>query len=377
MEVFNVKLAIKDFMHPTLYTGVKPLFLVAEELVTDKSVGHVAEAVWVGLNAEEEFTYISKFAVSGKIILGKYYSAAEKEPFKERLALTNETNLENVVLHRSMVAQIKELETKRSAILQEIQKDFNALRDLYLENKEIYLFEKKNGQWDRELFSDFNINAPYKVISVQNNNNELHLHLKKSKTSKTIKYVNSKKFYAYFIGSLAELSGLKLKNESYLASINSLTTSAKETIQKIEWLDLKDPSLQNILQKLPKHPFEEYFHYIKKEDVRKIVVDEVLLDTLKQIILKHLPKNDNPLGMEYIPIDNLLFIFHMIIPREQALKALEVCDVVYEPPAIVLGFSGEHQMPPKYLVPITHVADAYKQFPDFMSVCKNFQNENS
>ena len=375
MEQFNVSQAIKDFMHPTVYTGVKPIFLVAEELVTDINVGHICEAVWVGVNSSEEFTYISKFAVSGKMILGKYHQAHEMEPFKGRLALVNEKNLENVVLHRGIVAQIKELETKRYKLLDEIQKDFDDLNELYLQGEELYLFEKKDGKWDEELFSNFNINIPYKLIDVQKKSSELHLHLKKSTSSKTKIYSNTDKFYGYFIGSQADITGLKLRDESYLAGIVSLQNDAKTIIKKIQWLGLDDSSVQEILVNLPKHPFEDYFHYVKKEDVRPIDVDEDLVDILKQIILTHIPENNNPLGMEFIPIDKLLFIFHMIILRADALIALETCDVVYEPPAIVLGFSGEHQMPPKYLVPITHVANAYKQFPDFLSVCKNFKNE--
>ncbi|MDF1883623.1 hypothetical protein JHD49_06700 [Sulfurimonas sp. SAG-AH-194-C21] len=357
MEQFNITQAIKDFMHPTVYTGVKPIFLVGEELVTDISVGHVTEAVWVGISSPTEFTYISKFAVSGKIILGKYYQAHEIEPFKGQLALVNDENLKNTVLHRHTLEQIKELEIKRYKLLDEIHKNFDDLKDLALENEEIYLFPKKDGKWDEELFSDFDINTPHKLLSV------------------VIKDID--KFYGYFLGTLADVAGLKLRDESYLAGIVALKNDAKSIIKKIEWLELNDTCVVEVLEKLPKHPFEDYFAYVKKEDVRKVEVDTLLVDTLKKIILQHIPENDNPLGMEYIPIDKLLFLFHMIIPREKALRALEICDVVYEPPAIVLGFSGEHQMPPKYLVPIHHVANAYKQFPNFMSVCENFKDEET
>ena len=375
MEQFNISQAIKDFMHPTVYTGVKPIFLVGEELVTDTSVGHICEAVWVGVNSSEEFSYISKFAVSGKIILQKYYKPSEMEPFKGRLALVNDENLKNVVLHRNAIAQIKELEIKRYKLLDEINKDFDDLRDLHLQDEELYLFEKKNGKWDEELFSDFDINTPYKLLSVQKESTELHLDLKKNKFNKTEKYLNTDKFYGYFTGSLADLAGLKLRDESYLAGIVSLQNDAKTMIKKIQWLDLNDSSVKELLDKLPKHPFEDYFHYVTKENVRNVDVDSELVETLKKIILTHIPENDNPLGMKYIPIDKLLFLFHMIIPRADALVALEACDIVYEPPGIVLGYNGEHQLPPKYLVPITHVANAYKQFPNFMSVCQNIKNE--
>ncbi|MDF1879195.1 hypothetical protein JHD46_06010 [Sulfurimonas sp. SAG-AH-194-C20] len=197
------------------------------------------------------------------------------------------------------------------------------------------------------------------------------------KTATEVKNRNGDKFYGYLIGSLADISGLKLRDESYSTGIVSLKNDAKTIIKKIQWLDINDSSVEEVLVNLPKHPFEDYFYYVKKEDVRHIDVDKDLVDTLNKIILTYIPENNNPLGMEYIPIDKLLFIFHMIIPREEALRALQSCDIVYEPPAMVLGFSGEHQMPPKYLVSISHVADAYKQFPDFMSVCENFKDEKT
>jgi len=377
MEKFNVSQAIKKFMHPTVYTGVKPSFLVAEELVTDISVGHISEAVWVGVNDTEEFTYISKFAVSGKIILNKYNKPSEMKPFKGRLALINDENLENVVLHKYIIEQIEELELKRYKLLDEIHKDFDSLQDLYLENEELYLFVKKDGEWDKELFSDFDINTPYKLVSAQKNADELQLYLKKSKTAKAQKYVNSNKFYGYFRGSLAELSGLKLKDESYLAGILALKEDAKTTIKKIEWLDLDDNRVLEISKKLPKHPFEEYFSYVKKENVRKIDVSEELVNTLKEIILQHMPDTNSPLGIQYIAIDKLIYLFHMVISKEEALAALEDCDIVYEAPGIVLGHSGEHKLPPKYLVPISHVAFAYAKLPNFISVVENFIGEKN
>ncbi|MDQ7068863.1 MAG: hypothetical protein Q9M40_13360 [Sulfurimonas sp.] len=374
MEQLNVTQAIEKFMHPVVYTGVKPIFLVAEELVTEISVGHISEAVWIGINSKKEFSYISKFAVLGKIVFGKYYQKEEIEPFKGRLALVNQKNLKNVVLHRDIVAQIKELEIKRYKLLGEISRDFDNLENLYLEKKELYLFEKKNGEWDEELFSDFNINIPYKLISVQKREKNLHLYLQKVKKAKTKQYLNRDKFYGYFVGSSADIAGLKLKDESYLAGITSLQNEAKMIIKKIEWLSLDDIKVKEVCQELPKHPFEEYFPYVKKENVRDIEVSDKLLTTLKAIILKHMPENDNPLGMKYIPIDKLLYLFHMIISREEALSALEECDIVYEAPGIVLGHSGEHKLPPKYLVPISHVASAYSKLPSFVSLCQNFKD---
>ena len=373
MEQLNITQAIQNFMHPTVYTGVKPLFLVAEELATELGVGQVVEAVWIGINSTKEFSYISKFAVSGKIILGKYHQQSEREPFLGRLALINNENLENVVLHKNTVSQVEELKVKRFKLLDEINKDFERLLDLHSQNKELFLFEKKDGNWDEELFSDLNINNPYQVLSIQQESTELHLSLKDSKTGNIKEYKNTNKFYGYFIGSKADIAGLKLKDESYLASIISLQNDAKTIIKKIEWLDLDDYRLQELTQKLPQYPFEEYFNYVKKENIRKVEVSDELVETLKKIILKHMPETNTPLGMDYILIDKLLFLFHMIIPRDEALLALEKCDIVYEPPGMLLGHGGDRKLPPKYLVPISHVANAYKQFPNFMSVCSDFK----
>jgi len=375
MEEFELSKAIENFMHPTVYTGVNPILLVAEELATKQGVGQVVEAVWVGVNSSQEFSYISKFAVKGKIILGKYYQQNETEPFRGRLALINSENLKNVVVHRNSVEEIKKIKSKRAALLNEIKKDFDSLLDLYSHNKELYLFEKKDGDWKEELFSDLNINAPYRVVDLQKKSSELHLYLKNPKTGITEKHLNTDKFYGYFDGSKADIAGLKLKSESYLKRIISLQNDAKMIIKNIEWLELDDPRIQEISINLPKHPFEDYFHYVDKEKVRDIQVSPALVESLKKIILKHMPENNSPLGMEYIPIDKLLYLFHMIIPRDEALLALETCDIVYEPPGMVLGHGGERKLPPKFLVPISHVASAYQQFSSFMSVCGEFVDE--
>jgi hypothetical protein len=377
MDKNEIDRAIEIFMHPTVYTGVKPILLVAEELATEQGIGQIVEAVWVGVNSSKEFSYISKFAVTGKIVLGKYYQQDEMEPFRGRLALMSSENLKNVVLHRNAVEEIKKIKSKRAALLNEIKKDFDSLLDLYAQNKELYLFEKKDGDWKEELFSDLNINAPYRVVDLQQKPTELHLYLKNPKTGITQKYLSTDRFYGYFFGSQADIAGLKLKSESYLKSIISLQNDAKMIIKKIEWLDLDDPRIQEISIDLPKHPFEDYFQYVKKEKVRNIHVPDALVESLKKIILKHMPENDSPLGMEYIHIDKLLYLFHMIIPRDEALSALEMCDIVYEPPGMVLGHGGERKLPPKFLVPITHVASAYQQFPSFMSVCEDVIDEKT
>ena len=68
MEQFELIEAMGNFMRSTVYTGVKPVLLVAEELVTEQGIGQVVEAVWIGMHSSKEFSYISKFAVTGKII---------------------------------------------------------------------------------------------------------------------------------------------------------------------------------------------------------------------------------------------------------------------------------------------------------------------
>jgi len=372
MEQVDIHNAIENFMQATIYTGVKPILLVAEELVTDKGLGQVVEAVWLGINSSKEFSYISKFAVSGKIILGKYYEKDEMEPFRGRVALVNTQNLEKVVLHKDIISRIKDIKSKRAELLDSIEKDFDKLEELYKQDKELYLFKSKDGDWEEEFFSYFDIDSPYKVIGIEKNVSDFRLHIKNIKTGVNQEYTKLNQFYTYFVGSLAELNGLKLKSESYLASIVSLEAKAKKIIQEIEWLDLDDPQIQAISQSLPKHPFENYFPYVKKEDVREVQVDDALVESLKSIILKHMPENNTPLGMEYIAIDKLLYLFHMIISRDEALEALKSCDVIYEPPAIILGHGGERKLPPKYLLSIRQVASAYEKFPSFVSICKEF-----
>ncbi len=372
MDQSKLDKAIKDFMHPTVYTGVKPVLLVAEELLTKQGNGQVVEAVWVGIQSAQEFSYISKFAVAGKIVLGKYYNQDESEHFRGRLALANNKNVEKVVLHRSCIEEIKKLKSKISELFNEINRDFDDLLNVTLEDKEIYFFEKKDGDWKEELFSDFNINVPYKVVDIQNSTSDIHLYLENPKTRKIDKCLSFERFYGYFVGSQADIAGLKLKSESYLKRIASLENDAKILIKQIDWLDLDNAHIKAIVDKLPEHPFEEYFNYVDKDHVRNIEVPEILVDALKNIILKHMPENNTPLGMEYIPIDKLLYLFHMIIPRDEALLALERCDIVYEPPGMLLGFEGERKLPPKFLVPIRHVASAYQRFPSFVSVCNSF-----
>ncbi|MDQ7062330.1 MAG: hypothetical protein Q9M43_14910 [Sulfurimonas sp.] len=368
MNKINIDKAIDAFIRPTVFTGVKPLLLVAEELVTQKKLGDIVEAVWFSIDSTEAFTYISKFAVKGKIFLKKYYTQDEMQAFRGRVALAQKANLEKLVQHRSLLQEIKELKSKRSALLDEVNRGFDSVLDLYLQREELYLFKKSDAALEKDFFTSFDIDDPYKVIEISP---QLEFQLRHPKTAKIYKYSSSEQFYGYFHGSLAEITGLRLKSQSYFKNIESLQDDAKTMMKSIDWLDLEDSRIQNILKTLPQYPFEEYFKYVKKEDVRKLNVPEETVNKLKNLILKHMPENDTPLGMHYILIDKLLYLFHAIIPRTEALKALESCDIIYEPPAMILGFEGSHHSAPKYLVPISHVVNAYQQFPAFVDACEN------
>ena len=85
-----------------------------------------------------------------------------------------------------------------------------------------------------------------------------------------------------------------------------------------------------------------------------------------------MPDLKGPLGIESIPIDNLLYLFHEIIPRADALLALEACDIIYEPSGLSLGYDGKRTMPPKFLVSVRQVADVYKRFPSFVEACERY-----
>lgn len=371
----EINYAIDQFMHPTVFTGVKPVLLIAEELVTKEKLGQVVEAVWIGVDSDDMFSYISKFAVNGKIILGKYYTKEEMEPFSSRIALPNKKNLHNVVLHKRVLEDIKALKTKRADLLAQVEKDFDNLFELNIKRNEVYFFEKDDADWKEELFSDFNIDLPYKLVSIVHNSSLVEYFLENPKTKKVQKHINLNYFHSYFLGSLAEISGLKLKSESILKSIKHLEDEAKILIKQIDWLSLENPKIQELIIKLPKYPFEEYFNYVKKENVRDLNAEDKFLHALEDIILKHMPDNNNPLGIKYIAIDKLLYLFHAVIPRKEALIALEECDIVYEPPGMVLGFEGRYQVPPKFLVPIAQVAKVYQQFQGFINACRDIANE--
>lgn len=372
MDENALKDAIEDFMRPVIYTGVKPLFLIAEELATQQSLGQIVESVWIDVESDEALSYISKFAVRGKILLSKYHTVQQRAPFRGRVAFANAKNLRHTILHRDLLSQIKEIKSKRAGLMQLIKRDFDALKEDFLSSEEIYFFRKKEGDWKEEFFSDFDIDAPYKLEGLYEKEDGVYAELLNAKMQKSRELLSSSKFYGYFIGANAELAGIKLKSESYAQSIISLEHDAREEMLGIDWLELSDSDLKKSLTNLPKHPFDEYFHYTKKEQLRKVEVAEDILEGFKGVVLKHMPHYKNPLGFEFMAIDELLYLFHQIIPREKALRALEKCQVVYEREGILLGHGAERKIPPKYLVSLAQVADAYREFESFISVCKSF-----
>ncbi len=362
---------IKTFMQPTVFTGVKPLFIVAEELATDKHIGSVIDAVWVGWDegSVREFKYITKFAVEGKILDRKYYSDEELEPFKGRLALPNEENFKKLLAHRNLKEEIEEVKAERNALGDLIESDFDQLDTLLDGKKEVCVFQKGHGDWT-EPFHEIDIDMPYLIISKADSEGEYIL--KHPKTGKDETYDIEETFYAFIIGGKAEISGLRLKDESFKDKIEELKREAKEVLKSIAWLGLDDPRVTAIKASLPLHPFDEYFNYVKKGEERKVAPPEHLIRAMELIVEEHMPNYIGPLGLQYIPIDNLLYLFHEIIPRPEALEALKACDVIHEPSGLLLGYEGKHVMPPKFLVPVNQVVDIYQKFDGFTQACERY-----
>jgi len=376
MDNNTVTRFINELMHPNIFTGVVPLLIIAEELPTVDALGSMTEAVWISIDSKDEFRYINKFAVNGKIHLHKYYEASDRDQFFGRVALLSDKNLKKVLLHRKSIEEIKNIQEKRSKLLDTIIWGFDRFLNYYKDEDEIYIFKKKENGWDdwkKDFFSDFDIDNPYKVLGLVDSSMPLKLNLQNTKTGKSKECIIDNTFYGFFVGSMPEIIGLKLKSESYQQTLGSLQEDAKRYMRAIDWLALDSPKVVEINERLPQHPFEEYFRYVKKEDVRKLDVSNYKVDLLKSVILKHMPESNTPFGLEYISLDKLLFLFHQIIPRKDALRALELCDIVYEPPALLLGFEGKRQSSPKFLVPVSHVAYAYEQFKSYRDSCRDFE----
>ena len=361
MDKNEINQAIEAFMHPTVFTGVKPLFLVAEELATRKHTGDVIDAVWVHWNDDSkgDFSYITKFAVKGQIIDRNYYTSEEMEPFCNRLALPEKDNLEKMILHREIKKEIEDVKTKRDALANSIEKDFKSLDEVLKRGEEVFLFKKGYGEW-YDPFNEIDIDAPYRIKEIEKG---------------TLNSVE-KDFYAYIVGGKADIDGLRLKDESYKKKIETLKDEARKVLSSIEWLSFHDARIKSIKEKLPRHPFDNYFKYVKKGDERKLHPSEDLIKALELIITKHMPKQITPMGIKYIPIDNLLYLFHEVIPRADALLALEECDIIHEPAGLLLGYDGKHELPPKFLVAVTHIVSAYKKFPSFIEACERYLIES-
>jgi len=377
MDKSEIDKAIETFMHPVVFTGVKPLLLVAEELATKEHFGGVIDAVWVHLDDEArgEFSYITKFAVKGKILNRDYYSSEVLEPYKGRLALPETDNLEKMIAHRAIKEAIEDVRAQRNVLAHSIRKDFESLGEILQEGKEVFLFKKGYGDW-LDPFYEINIDLPYSIVHTDDKTlKEGEYKLKHPKTGVIKKAKVADDFFAYIVGSKAEISGLHLKDKSYQSRIEVLKDEERSILESIEWLSLDDPRIKAITDKLPRDPFEAYFNYVKKGQEAKRNPDKHLIKALELMVLKHMPKLDGPFGIQYIPIDNLLYLFHEVIPRAEALKALEACDIVCEPSGLLLGYEGKHVIPPKFLVPVTHVVSVYQKFPSFIEACERYLSE--
>ena len=379
MDKKDIDKEIDAFMHSTVFTGRKPLFLVAEELAIEERIGDSIDAVWVDWEDESkaEFTYITKFAVRGNIIDRHYYPSEKMAPFKGRLALPHIANLEKMVLHRAIKKEIDEVKAQRYALAKAIKKDLKGLTDVIQKGGEAFLFKKGYGEWT-DPFYEINIDAPYEIVETDNNTlEEGEYVLKHPRTGVIKKYHIENEFYAYIVGGRADIAGLQLKDESYSKKMQALKDEAKEVFVSIQWLNLDDDRIKAIKESLPKHPFENYFNYVKKGNEAKPYVSEDLLKALEIIVLKYMPKLNTPMGVEYIPIDNLLHLFHEIIPRADALLALEGCDIIHESSAVLLGVEGRRELPPKFLVSMRQVISVYKKFPSFIKACEQALIEDS
>ena len=373
MDKNEINKAIEKFMHPTVFTGVKPIFLVAEELATKDNIGDIIDAVWIDWNNESDgvFNYITKFAVKGKIT-NRYNSSEELEAFCDRLALPTRDNLEKMILHRMIKQEIEDVKAKQYSLVSSVQNDFDNLIEIVKKEKEVSFFKKWNREWT-DTFSDINIDVPYKIIYTKDNSlSKWQYNLQHPKTGLIEKYSVEKEFYAYIVGGKADIVGLKLKDESYKKRIEALKDKARSVLKSIEWLYLKNSTVKSIKVELPKYPFDNYFKYVQKGDERKLQAPKNLVKALEIIIAKHMPDKIGPMGVEYIPIDNLLYLFHEVIPRIDALLALEACDVIHEPAGLLLGYDGKRELPPKFLVSLPHVAYAYKKFPSFIEACERY-----
>ncbi|PHR54505.1 MAG: hypothetical protein COA44_12785 [Arcobacter sp.] len=369
---------IENFMHPTVYTGVEPLFLVAEELATKEHMGDIIDAVWVYWKNEDskEFRYITKFAVPGEILDRNFYTKEELEPFKGRLALPHKDNFEKMIAHSAIKQEIKDVKAQRNALSHVIEKDFANLRKIVKEADEVFFFKKGYGDWI-DPFYDINIEVPYQIVEYEDGTLEDGEYKLKHPTTGVIKrYVIEDEFYAYIIAGRADIAGLQLKDESYKTMISEMKDKARKVFTSIEWLSLNDPRVKAITEKLPRHPFENYFVYVEKGKEAKRYPPDNLVKALIGMIEKYMPKVKGPMGVEYIPVDNLLYLFHEIIPRAEALRALEACDIIHQPSALVLGYEGKHEIPPKFLVSVKHIASAYKKFPRFIEACEAYTSSH-
>lgn len=364
------------FMNPTVFTGVKPLLIVAEEIETHEHTGSVVDAVWVHWdNANKsEFSYITKFGVQGKILDGRYYTKEELAPFKGRLALPERENFEKLLRFKEIHDEINAIKASRHALSEVIQKDFEQLDAVVKAGKEVFCFKSADGDW-KDPFYRIEIEIPYEVMEQERQDENGDIYCLKHPSGSVKTYFVKQSFYAFIIGSKADITGLQLKDARYKQQLIQLKTQAREVMASVTWLSLSDPKLQTLMHNLEAHPFEHYFKYVQKGKERKFNPPQHLVNALELMVEKHMPKLKTPIGIEYIPLDNLLYLFHDIIPRLEALEVLKSCDIIYEAPGIILGLEGKRKTPPKFLVSLLQVAEVYQQFPVFAVACERYLSE--
>ena len=376
MSQNSVDVWMDAFMNPTVFTGVRPLFIVAEEIETHEHTGSVVDAVWVGCEdtSKTEFRYITKFAVQGEILDGRYYEDEELAPFKGRLALPERENFEKLRHFHEIHEEIKVVKAQRHALSEVIEKDFTLLAGHVAAGREVCCFKLADGDWS-DPFYRIDIERPYVVATGNLEERESERFRFKHPSGAVRLLAPKQEFYAFIVGSKADIIGLQLKNARYKQKLAHLKEQAREVMAGVNWLSLSDPKIEAVMQSLPSHPFENYFNYVEKGKEQKLNPPEDLVNALVLMIEKHMPKLKTPMGINYIPIDNLLYLFHDIIPRSEALEALKACDIIYEPPAIILGLEGNRKGPPKFLVALRHVAEVYQQFPAFVEACERYLQE--
>jgi len=374
MDKKAIDSAVTELMRPTVFTGVAPCALIAEELPGAGTTGDICDAVWVRWETGERAAlhYITRFAVEGSITRRGLDTPDAHAVFKNRIALPDRHNLECTVRHRDLKERIRTLKATRSLLGDRIVKGMDGLTDAAADGTEILLLKKRHGHYS-DPFCDMDVKAPYPLAGpLETAEGARYAPLRHPDSGSIDLFEIDESFYGYFPGSRAELAGLQLKSESHLQAIRALEAEAAETMEQIAWLRFDDPRMAALNQRLPKDPYAGYFRYVKKGEERKVAAPASLVEALRRMIEAHMPNLAEPAGTRYIPIDNLLYLLQAVIPRADALRALACCDTIFEPGGMILGYEGRRQIPPRFLVALSHVAAAYQSFPAFVEACERY-----